>query len=214
LASDHVESTVRSDIGLSETAILAIYVGKVTINRGLEQLVEALTYCPDVHVALLGPKHLPTEAAVRALAKQLQVDSRLHILDSVPPNAVASYIVSADVGVIPTQDVCLSYRFSLPNKLFEMTFAGLPICVSDLPEQRAFIERAGNGLVMDEKDPRDISRAILATYESRADLSLSAEELRELMQEYSWESQARVLVRAYRDLLGLGTVTIPPHDSE
>jgi glycosyltransferase involved in cell wall biosynthesis len=204
LTPDDGGSTIRSDLGLPESQILAVYVGKITINRGLEQLVEALTHCKDVHLAMLGPKHLPTENNVRALAVQRQVDSRLHILDSVAPNAVVSYISSADVGVIPTQDVCLSYRYSLPNKLFEMTFAGLPVCVSDLPEQRAFIQKAGNGLVMDETDPRDISRAILETYERRADLSPSANQLSELMQEYSWDAQAQVLLDAYGDLVETG----------
>ena len=149
--------TIRSTLGLPDTTALGIYVGRMTFNRGLEQVVEALAYCADIHVALLGPRHAPTEQAVVRSADKLGVRSRLHILESVPPESVVSFISSADFGVIPTQDACLSYRFSMPNKLFEMTFARLPVCISDLPEQRAFVERAGNGVLMDEKDPKDIA---------------------------------------------------------
>ena len=193
--------TIRSTLGLSETTALGIYVGKTTINRGLEQLVQALAYCANIHVALLGPKHAPTERAVIALADKLGVRSRLHILDSVPPDSVVSYISSADFGVIPTHDVCLSYRFSLPNKLFEMTFARLPICVSDLPEQRAFVERIGNGVLMDEKDPKDIARALRETYERRFELMPSETRMKALVRDYSWDAQAQRLLDAYQDVL-------------
>ena len=192
--------TIRSTLGLSDNTALGIYVGRMTINRGLEQVVEALAYCADIHIALLGPKHAPTEQAVVSLADKLGVRSRLHILESVPPESVVSFIKSADFGVIPTQDACLSYRFSLPNKLFEMTFAGLPVCVSDLPEQRAFVERVGNGMLMDQKDPKDIARALRETYERRFELTPSKARLKSTIRDYSWDEQARRLLDAYQDL--------------
>ena len=192
--------TIRSTLGLSDNTALGIYVGKLTINRGLEQVVEALAYCADIHVALLGPRHAPTEQAVASLADKLGVRARLHILESVPPESVVSFISSADFGVIPTQDACLSYRFSLPNKLFEMTFARLPVCISDLPEQRAFVERVGNGVIMDENDPKDIARALRETYERRFELTPSKARLKSLVRDYSWDEQARRLLDAYQDL--------------
>ena len=193
--------TIRTTLGLSKTTALGIYVGKTTINRGLEQLVQSLAYCADIHVALLGPKHAPTERAVVGLADKLGVRSRLHILDSVPPESVVSYISSADFGVIPTHDVCLSYRFSLPNKLFEMTFARLPVCVSNLPEQRAFVERVGNGVLMDENDPKDIARALREAYDRRFELMPSETRMKALVRDYSWDAQAHRLLDAYRDVL-------------
>ena len=192
--------TIRSTLGLSDPTALGIYVGKMTINRGLEQVVQALAYCANIHVALLGPKYAPTEQAVLSLADKLGVRSQLHILESVPPESVVSFISSADFGVIPTLDACLSYRFSLPNKLFEMTFARLPVCVSDLPEQRAFVERVGNGVLMDAKDPRDIARALRETYERRFELTPSKARLKSLVGEYSWDVQARRLLDAYQAL--------------
>jgi glycosyltransferase involved in cell wall biosynthesis len=108
------------------------------------------------------------------------------------------YIVTADIGVIPIQDVCLSYRYCLPNKLFEMTFAGIPVCVSNLPEMRAFVESEGTGVIMDEKDPRDIARAMREAYRGQEALRATGERLDRLKAHYSWATQVERLLPVYR----------------
>jgi glycosyltransferase involved in cell wall biosynthesis len=197
-----VQRGLRAVVGLPTSVPLAVYVGKVTFGRGLQQLVQAMPHMPAVHVAMLGPRVEHIAERLVDLAGRLGVANRLHLVDSVPPAEVVPFIATADLGVVPIQDVCLSYRYCMPNKLFEMAFAGIPVCVSNLPEMRAFVEREHVGMVMDERDPRDIARAVMALYERRDEYVAKGENLERMKAQYAWSNQAEQLRRCYQELIG------------
>lgn len=192
--------TIRDRLEIHRSVPLAVYVGKVTIGRGLEQLVEALRYAEEFHVALLGPRVDSVAGNLISLAARFDVGKRFHMVDSVAPDEVVPFLATADVGVIPIQDVCLSYRYCLPNKLFELTFAAIPVCVSNLPEMRAVVEYGNTGIVMDERDPKDIARAMREAYLRREELKATGERLEKLKARYSWDVQARKLRGLYDEL--------------
>ena len=191
---------VRGDLGLSDDVPLVLYVGKLTTNRGLEMVVEALARADEIHFVCVGPRVPIVEQSVRDLAQTLNVQGRLHILDPVPPDSIVPYIRTADLSVIPTQDASLSYRYSMPNKLFESVFAGLPVVVSDLPDMRRFVERTGTGIVMKQADPKDIARALREAYARRADFALSPERMCKIVGDYGWDTQGQKLIALYDSL--------------
>jgi len=192
---------IRQRLGLDARSPIVAYVGKVTFNRGIEQLVGALSYLPNWHVALLGSRDEGTVARIEALASRLEVAERVHMVEPVDASEVMSFIATADVGAVLTQDTCLSYRFSMPNKLFEMSFAGLPLCVSDLPEQRRFVEEIGNGVVVDGSAPEDIAKGLARVYAERQEFHLTEDRRATLAARYGWPLQADRLVGLYRALL-------------
>lgn len=191
---------VRGDLSLPDNAPLVIYVGKLTTNRGLEMVVEALARADEIHFVCVGSRVPIVEQSVRDLAQTLNVQGRLHILDPVPPDSIVPYIRTADLSVIPTQDASLSYRYSMPNKLFESVFAGLPVVVSDLPDMRRFVERTGTGIVMNQADPKDIARALREAYARRADFALSPERMCKIVGDYGWDTQGQKLIALYDSL--------------
>ncbi|WP_245675901.1 glycosyltransferase family 4 protein [Halofilum ochraceum] len=190
-------TTVRQDIGLGPDDKLCVYVGNVTVNRGLDLVVRALATMPDLHFATVGPRRLATETELVALAIELGVRDRLHLIDPVAPNEVVGYIGTADVSVLPIQNVCLSYYYCMPNKLLESVFAGVPVAVSDLLEMRRFVDANACGVVMDETDPEAIGRAIHQAITARARYILSPERRVELAEQYGWPAQAAHLQALY-----------------
>lgn len=197
------QGDVRSATGLPADTPLVIYVGKITFNRGLEQVINALPHLQRYHFVMLGPRHDETLRTIVSEAVRLGVADRVHVLDPVPPKDVVSFIRTADVGVVPTQDACLSYRYSMPNKLFEMAFAGLPICASNLPDQRKVVESLGNGIIMDERSPVDIARALRQAYERRDELRADPARLSAKAQQYTWGHQKQKLLQVYEKLARL-----------
>ena len=130
-----LDQTVRSELGLGDEAFIMMTVGNVTINRGIDTVVNALVDLPDhVVLAVLGKQNLSYRAELDELTNKLNLHERVLFVDPVNPLKVVPYISGADVGVIPTLPATLSYDYSLPNKLFECAFADLAIVASNTRE--------------------------------------------------------------------------------
>ena len=194
------EECLRSRLDLPEGTPLVVYVGSVTVDRGLELCVRSLMYLPKVHFAVVGPRYSVTEREMARVAKEAGVHDRLHFIDPVPSGDVMSFIRNADCSVMAIQNVCLSYYFCFPNKLLESVLAGLPVAVANLPELRAFVEGHGVGVVMDETDSQSIAGAIENVLTNREKYRPSLEKISEIEEKYGWRRQAEKLLGLYKSL--------------
>jgi glycosyltransferase involved in cell wall biosynthesis len=199
---------LRGDLGLDKDVPLAIYVGSVTINRGIEQMLEALRHDCELRFATVGPRRSATEEDLLVRAARLGVEDRFHFVDPVPPSQVVPYIRTASVSVLPIQNVCLSYYYCMPNKLLESTFAGVPVAVANLLEMRRFIERYRCGLVMDETSPCDIARVIREVIDNRKAFILAPDVRAQISEEYGWPAQAARLAALYQSMLQVPATSV------
>jgi glycosyltransferase involved in cell wall biosynthesis len=80
--------------------------------------------------------------------------------------------------------------------------AGVPVVASDLPGIAPIVHETGCGVLCDPTDPSDIARAIRevidAPEQERLELRLRC--LRAARTRYSWQVQARELLRVYDHL--------------
>ena len=171
-------------------------MGGVFINRGVEKLIDATKILAGYNLALVGSVDPEYKALLILQARSLQVESRVHFVPPVPPEQVVSYIATADVGVFAIKNICKSYDFCMPNKLFEMSFSNIPIAVSKLTSINRFIGEVGNGLMFDPEDPVDIASKIKTVYENPTQFVANKEALKP----YSWESQKKKLYLIYQEL--------------
>jgi glycosyltransferase involved in cell wall biosynthesis len=192
------EVDLRARLGLTAAHRLAVYVGGIRINRGIETLTRSLLYLPETwHAAVVGPRDRG-DLPILSLAKELGVQDRLHLVDPVPAATVPAFIRGADVAVSPILNACLSYDLALPNKLFDAVFARLPIVVSGLREMSSFVRRHDVGAIFDESDPVDLARVLVQTEQNRpAGLDDDAA-MAELIRSVSWERQEETLRALYR----------------
>jgi glycosyltransferase involved in cell wall biosynthesis len=192
--------TLRAHLGLSDGEKLAVYVGAVTIDRGLENCVEALQYAPGIHLALVGSRYSVTEELLVRLADQFGVSERLHLVDPVPGNLVVPFVRSATFSLIPIQNVCLSYYYCMPNKLLESVVGGLPIAIARLKELRSFLEKFPVGTEMDESSPKSIATAMQELSEETDKYRPTGDQISAIIAYYGWESQRAKLVHLYDGL--------------
>ena len=192
--------TLRTHLGLTDSEKLAVYVGAVTIDRGLENCVEALQYAPGIHLALVGSRYSVTEELLVRLANQFGVSERLHLVDPVPGNLVVPFVRSATLSLIPIQNVCLSYYYCMPNKLLESVVGGLPIAIAKLKELKSFLEKFPVGIEMDESSPKSIAHAMQKLSEETDKYRPTDDQISAIIAYYGWESQRAKLVRLYDGL--------------
>ena len=195
------DNNIRANVGLPEDTPLAVYVGSVTIDRGLAECVKATALIHNLHFAFVGPRYSVTEAEILTLAESLQIGNRIHLVDPVPSKQVKTFVSTADCSVIAIQNVCLSYYFCFPNKLLESVISGIPIVAARLVELERFVGRFQVGIVVDETNPYSIAAGIRKVIESPKAYKPSEAEKSIIAHEYGWSAQASKLTMLYRRLL-------------
>lgn len=174
----------------------AVYVGALTTGRGLEISIRALAHLSQVRLRLVGPGHAHYRAELADLARREGVADRVEFTGAVPPGQVLSEIGGASVGLALIQPVCLSYRMSLPNKVFEYVAAGLPVLGSDLPAIGGLISGYGIGLLAQPSDPADVALKLREmVLPDRNEVFRTA--ARRAATELRWENESQLLAEAY-----------------
>jgi len=198
-------TALRQIIGLNANTPLIVHIGKLfDMHRqtGLfKQMIQSIGDLPDVHLALLGPNLPRSKTQVKQWAKRYFVEDRVHVIDPVPYQYVPSFINDATLGIVAMHGDNLNTEYAMPNKLFEMALAGIPIIVSDQLEIRNFVENHARGLVADCNDPQKIAQAIRTIADNPAKFDYSEEQLETIRKEFDWPAQAKKLKNLY---FGLG----------
>lgn len=204
---EEYSENIRSMAGLDRGAPLIVFTGGIAgVYRGLDKVVEAMAMLPDCHLVVLGPRHKVNDPWLLEVASAFNVVDRVHLLEAVAPEAVPGVIACADLAICPIQDVTLSYRHSMPNKLFEAAYARIPICVSDLPDMATFVRELGIGVVMDQTDPRSIAFSVREVLTNRSKYNPTKKSNDLLGGKYSWDSQRVSILNSYEIVLNCDRV--------
>ena len=196
-----VKGGVRAAVPLPNKSKLAVFTGGIQYkNRGMDKVLHALKLVPEVCLAVVGERLSQHDEWFLDMVRALGLSKRVFLLPPVPDRQVVDFIRSADVSIIPIQDVSLSYRFCMPNKLFEATFARLPVIVSDLPEMAAFVEKIGHGCIVDQTSPESIAAALRQICGARFDYILDEDKFHKVINDYTWASQQQKLNEIFEAL--------------
>lgn len=157
---------LRELAGLGPGTEIIAYCGAITANRGIEETLDALALLDrSTHLVLLGHGSQVYRAELAARTAANGLSGRVHLVGTVPSAEVPATLRDADVAVVFIRPVTLSYRYCLPNKLFESIHAGLPVAASDLPDIASVVAETGVGQVFEIGDAQgtaDALRAVIA----------------------------------------------------
>jgi glycosyltransferase involved in cell wall biosynthesis len=196
---------LRREFNIPPDQHIVIYAGLMKPGRGLDMLIRAAPYLDRAVIILMGPEQIRSH--LEHLTRELKVQNRVLFRDPVPPEDVQYYVASADIGVMPTQNVDLSYYYGAGNKLFHYLAAGIPAAVSNHPEKRRIVETYGVGAVFDENDPQDIARTINQLLSNEKIYQAMCRRAREATQErLNWRVESRKLLSLYTHLLKKNSV--------
>ncbi|OLT38917.1 hypothetical protein BJF86_09830 [Serinicoccus sp. CNJ-927] len=155
------QGRLRALAGLGPEQQVIAYGGRITTSRGIEETLEAMTHLGEqVHLVLLGYGEVGYLAALRRRITDLGLEARVHFVGAVAPPEVSTALADADVSVVYVRPICLSYRYSLPNKLFESIHAGIPVVAADLPDTAELVRELGVGEIFSAQSPADLAATI------------------------------------------------------
>jgi glycosyltransferase involved in cell wall biosynthesis len=187
---------IKQTLGIDNGDRVCVVIGSIYNNQGFEQLIDSFAYLDSgIHIAALGPESEPGFIShLEGLAAASGVSSRFHILPPRPPFDLIPYASGADLGIIARQRNCLNNIFSLPNKIFELIMARLPVTCSRLPNIEKIVRQYEIGQSFNETDPQDIARAINAMLENKNRYNAYKEAVEKAAAALCWEYEGRKYV--------------------
>ena len=204
--SRSVENSNALDRGVfhrSRPVALAAYAGHLYPWKGVDVFLQALAIVPEVSGLIVGghPGE-PDVARVRALARDLGLESRLELTGLVSPTAVRDRLAAATILVLPNTRSATSERYTSPLKLFEYLSLGRPIVASDLAAIREILTDGETALLVPPGDAQALARAIAKLAGDPALASRLAHGAAALAPDYTWARRAERLEVAFAAAAG------------
>ncbi len=193
---------LRTELGIPDDKKIGLYIGAITFNRGVEELIDAATKLQNAVIVIMGPAINPHYVdELKALAEKLGVlNKTLYFRGPVESSQVLEYVASADIGVVPTQACCLSYEFESSNKIFHCVMAGVPLAMSNHIEKRILQETYGIGVLFDETEPTNIAKVIDEFVVDKVNLEKTSRNCLVAAKELCWENEEKKLLTALSTL--------------
>ena len=196
--------TVRDAAGVPPGSLLFVMVGNAKPGLPLDVALDALALLPGVvHFAWIGRGY---EDSPRRAAER-DVGTRAHFLAPVPPTQVTDFIRSADAGLVLYSPRNSNLVNALPNGLFHVLAAGLPVVHSPLEHIAAVARRYDAGVEADPLDPASIAAAVGRLAGDEELRRRLADGAARAGRELTWEADEPVLAAALESALAAGTAS-------
>ena len=179
---------------------VAMYHGLLLNGRGIENLIRSVSKLSNVAAVILGNGEPSYVHALRKLVEREQVIDKILFHPYVPVENLWQYLGSVDVGIVNIENVCMSYYYSLPNKLLENIQSETPVIGSNFPEISNIINRYKTGLTCNPDDVNDIASAIEEMRNNKEQYATFKINLKIAKKELCWENEKMVLKSAFEKL--------------
>lgn len=179
---------IRARHDLSETDLVAVFVGGDWYWKGLDLAIEAVARLQYWHVLVVGSGEIQP---FKHLAQSLGCDARVHFIGA--RTDVAHYYAAADAFLLPT-----TYEtFSLAT--YEAAAAGLPLLVTRVSGVEEILVDGYNGWFI-EREADEIAFRLKSLAKDRDVRRLMAARSRAAVASYSWTRVVDDYVAVYRQL--------------
>ncbi|MDC3009371.1 glycosyltransferase family 4 protein [Synechococcus sp. AH-736-G20] len=191
-----------SEIGLTEHFVTPsdhwftlplrlLFVGRLDPIKGLESLLEALSVLQslglNVILDIVGTSTHPRLEYLFNLAHDLDVDSRINWLGSVPRGNLSTLYLNSHVVVVPSIDD------PLPTVVLESMACGRPVIGSSVGGIKYMVLNNKTGLLVPPNNSQLLASAIEQVYFDRSWLLSAGHASRERASDFSWTKTSEKL---------------------
>lgn len=188
-------NTLREKLGLKDNQMVFLYQGMLGKGRGIEVLLNAFDSrkTTDAVIVFMGFGALKEQ--IEAFAAR---NENIFFIPAVSYAEIPMYTGSADVGVNSVEPTCLSYKYSLPNKLFEYIQSEIPVLTNPLPDCIALVNEYKVGRVIPVWSADAINEVVNDVL--KEDLSVYQPHLKSAKKILNWEVEEQALISAYKSI--------------
>lgn len=189
----------KSELNIVEDKDIIITQGAgININRGIEELVEAMQYLNNVCLIIIGDGDVIPQLKKRVL--ELKLENSVIFKGRMPYNEMMQYTQHANLGITIDKDTNTNYKYSLPNKLFDFIHAGIPILASKIIEVEKIIKKYQIGLFINNHEPKHIANQIKYALDNKELISEWKSNTTLASKELNWEIEENTLKDLYKKI--------------
>jgi glycosyltransferase involved in cell wall biosynthesis len=177
------------------------YVGSISENRGLRQMVDAIEAVNRHHSCNLVLAGKFTSSQLLDAAKEMPGWKYVDYRGMLDRRGVYQLLSESRIGIVVLHPIP-NYVLSQPVKLFEYMLAELPVVVSNFPYYKQYVDDHGSGISVDPLDIDAIADSILWLLQHPVEARAMGERGRAaVLSNYVWEQQASKLIDFYQTIL-------------
>lgn len=185
----------RERFGIPKETKIFLYQGGLTKGRGIEILLESFCCLGDSKQVIVFMGYGYLESEVKKFAAN---NDNIYFHEAVSPEVLLSYTSSADFGVSFIEDLCLNYKYCLPNKIFEYMMTGIPVICSNLIEMKKVVNTHQLGLVASTNDSQGFLACVKLS--ESIDYPQLVENVATARTIFNWEQQEKIIFTMYENL--------------
>jgi glycosyltransferase involved in cell wall biosynthesis len=198
---EKVDYVSRAELGLpSDKHILLLQGAGINLDRGAEEMVEAMKYLPINYLFVIVGGGDVFEKLKEIIATN-QLESKVLIKGKIPYQELVQYTHAADLGLSLDKNTNLNYEYSLPNKLFDYIHHETPVLASNLTEIRKIIEEHEVGWILKNHNPETIANQIQEIFEDMSNFEKKKRNTSAAAEKLTWENEELVLKQIYASLV-------------
>ena len=181
----------RMKYQIPEKSKVFLYVGLFSKGRSIEKILNVFSKeSIKSHVVFIGFGNLE-----KLIKEYESFNNNIHFHPPIRHDKLVSFIKYADFGLCLIENISLSDYFCLPNKLFEYTFAGIPIIGSNFPEIKRIIKKHNIGVTCSVRDENSIKSKIKELENHNYNFKFNN------LSKLSWEQQEKKLNIIYKKII-------------
>jgi glycosyltransferase involved in cell wall biosynthesis len=187
----------QETISSSKKENIIVWQGAVNIERGLEELCEAMQWI-DAQLLIMGVGDIKSDLEKKV--KTLQLEDKIHFLGRLPFEEMMNKTKNAKLAISIDKATNGNYAISLPNKIFEYIACSVPVLVSPLQEIKLIVEKYKTGEFLSSYNPQDLAKQITNLLNNDIKLDLIAENCKKAAEELCWENEETQIFKTIKKL--------------
>jgi glycosyltransferase involved in cell wall biosynthesis len=192
------ESNSPISIKLPADKKIILYQGALNIGRGIEQVIDLMTHIDNSIFVIAGSGNIEQQLKERVREKKLE--NKVIFLGKLPFEHLNSLTKKADIGLILQEDICLSYHYCLPNRLFDFIKAGVPVVSTSQPEIIKIVECEQIGYTVNSLNDITLPGKIKTILTNDIISNTFKTNIKKCRSKYCWENEEDKLFNIFQNL--------------